>query len=242
VIIIIAVEVLDKQYCRSKCLPFPFFFLLIVVDKKKERGTRAQNGSGAWPLKHISIKQSLGLKKISIITKMETSHSAPLMTIQQIGGKYKKKKVLFTRADRNAKKDILASFRGKFDHRPPPPLGPRTVAHEKRGFFSSDRFIKTGVMKLQCDTSPTPFTAPLSIVSSPQSPTNNISTICTSPINVSSPSERHFASKKMNTNVHMTTGRLLVQSLPVHRRDTHSPMRPPTGSNTFQNVDHGFHK
>jgi hypothetical protein len=38
-------EVFDKQYCRSKCLPFPFFF-------KKKKKERAQNGSGTLPLKY----------------------------------------------------------------------------------------------------------------------------------------------------------------------------------------------
>lgn len=159
------------------------------------------------------------------------------MTIQQIGNKYKKKKVIFSRGDRDNKKEILSNFRGKFDHRAPPPSGPRTVSHEKTGHFAVDRFIKSGI-KLKSDTTSLSSSSVSSHSqnTSKQLPSTHHSSICTSPISITSPSERHMNSIKMKGNVYITTGRLFVAPLAIHSRDYQSPIRPRTGSNSFQKI------
>lgn len=143
----------------------------------------------------------------------------PLMTIGQIGGKYKKKKVIYSRADRNAKKELEKHFRGKFDRRPPQPAGSRYLPHEKHHHFASDRFPKTGLLRIH----------PSEDADSPSSPFSPIRTAdhlsvysLNSGRHMSPPpmslSDLNMQNISMSRNANMTLGRLSVQASPIHQR------------------------
>mmetsp|Transcript_2866 Transcript_2866/g.3960 ORF Transcript_2866/g.3960 Transcript_2866/m.3960 type:complete len:149 (+) Transcript_2866:107-553(+) len=75
------------------------------------------------------------------------------LSIVQIGGKYEKKKIIFSRADRYAKLDIKRHFRGKFDVPSPQPAGSKYILHERQGYFAANRFTKSGTIKPDYRTS-----------------------------------------------------------------------------------------